>query len=182
MINSYHENSLPDSLYSGASKSLQSRRSYAVCVADGRLGRHVKTKQRVYNTILPHVAKRQKFATEKQTGQEDEEQLKDQEHVTDSLYVMTNSLLPNDVKIGRSADVNQRRKSLEASQHFNILVHAEFPGYGYLERDVHGLLKKYQVKNVKGKEWFRISVAHALRAIASIMLPFKGKQKALGSL
>ena len=91
---------------------------------------------------------------------------------------MTNSLLPNDVKIGRSADVNQRRKSLEASQHFYIYVEAEFPGYGYLERDVHDLLKKYQVKNVKGKEWFRISVAHALRAIASIMLPFKGKQKA----
>ena len=105
----------------------------------------------------------------KQAGQE--EQQEDQEHVTDSLYLMTNSLLPNDVKVGRSADVNSRRKNLEASQNFHILVHAEFPGYGYLERQVHDVFKNYQVKNVKGKEWFCCSVSHAMRAIASVMSP-----------
>ena len=114
----------------------------AICGLRRRWKIGAPCEKRVYNTILPHAAKRQTFATEKQTGQEDEEQHEGQEHVTDSLYVMTNSLLPNDVKIGRSADVNQRRKSLEASQHFYIYVEAEFPGYGYLERDVHDLLKK----------------------------------------
>ena len=40
-----------------------------------------------------------------------------------------------------------------------------------LERDVHEVLKDYQVKNVKGKEWFRCSVSHAMKAIASVISP-----------
>ena len=107
----------------------------------------------------------------KRSGEEGQEQQEDQEHVTDSLYIMKNSMLPNSVIIGRSADVNARRTSLEASQNFNILVHAELPGYGYLEREVHDLLKDCQIKNVKGKEWFRCSVSHAMKAIASVVSP-----------
>ena len=40
-----------------------------------------------------------------------------------------------------------------------------------LEREVHDVLKDYQVKNVKGKEWFICSVSHAMKAIASVISP-----------
>ena len=33
------------------------------------------------------------------------------------------------------------------------------------------MLKDYQVKNVKGKEWFRCSVSHAMKVIASVISP-----------
>ena len=120
---------------------------------------------------MQHAAKRQKMSDMKQTFRANEEQKEDQEHVTDSLYLMKNSEIPNQVKVGRSQDVTARRKNLDVSQNFNILVHADFPGYGHLEQKVHEALKDYQVKNVRGKEWFRCSVAHAMKAIASVMSP-----------
>ena len=82
---------------------------------------------------------------------------------------MKNTMIPNDVKIGRSVDVNTRRKSLESSQNFYIVTHAEFPGYGHLEQKVHNALKDIRVQNVRGKEWFRCTVGDAIKAIASII-------------
>ena len=79
----------------------------------------------------------------------------------DDLYVMKYSTDNNAVKIGRSENVEKRRRSLETGQNFFVEVVAIFPGKGYLEPDVHDRLQHYQSKSGAGVEWFNISAADA---------------------
>ena len=79
----------------------------------------------------------------------------------DDLYVMKYSTDNNAVKIGRSENVEKRRRSLETGQNFFVEVVAIFPGKGYLEPDVHDRLQHYQSKSGAGVEWFNIRAADA---------------------
>ena len=65
------------------------------------------------------------------------------------------------VKIGRSDNVDKRRRRLEACQNFFVEVVAIFPGKGSLEAAVHHQLQNYQSNKGAGKEWFNISAADA---------------------
>jgi hypothetical protein len=79
---------------------------------------------------------------------------------TDDLYVMTYN--NNDsMKIGRSENVEKRRRSLEAGQMFFVEVVATFPGRGPSEAEVHKRLQQYHSKTGAGREWFNISAADA---------------------
>ena len=81
------------------------------------------------------------------------------------LYVMQNSRLP-ELKIGRSSNVDARRRSLQASQNFVIHVLAIFPHAGHLEPVLHKFLSHCRVsEDVAGREWFRCSLETVLGAI-----------------
>ena len=79
----------------------------------------------------------------------------------DDLYVMKYSTDDTAVKIGRSDNVEKRRRGLEVCQNFFVEVVVIFPGKGSLEDAVHHQLQNYQSKKGAGKEWFNISAADA---------------------
>jgi hypothetical protein len=79
---------------------------------------------------------------------------------------MQNPRLPGELKIGRSSNVELRRRSLQSSQNFTIDVLAIFPGAGDLEPLVHKILSNCRVTGVAGREWFRCGTETALGAIS----------------
>ena len=92
-----------------------------------------------------------------------------QEMTGDNLYIMQNTRIPHEVKIGRSCDVVKRCFGLQSCQNSRITVHAIFQGCGKLESQVHAVLKAVQVQKVPGKEWFRCTPAEAMRTIAALI-------------
>ena len=73
----------------------------------------------------------------------------------EDLYILRNTLLPGLYKIGRSSDVQKRALALQASQPFRIVIVAVFPGFGFVERAIHGALKYHKVKGGAGIECFK---------------------------
>ena len=63
----------------------------------------------------------------------------------------------------------QRCNTLQSCQNFRIRVHAEYPGYGGLEHQVHEALKTLQVQDVSGTEWFLCTPAEAMEAITTVI-------------
>ena len=92
-----------------------------------------------------------------------------QEMTGDNLYIMQNTRIPHEVKIGRSCDVVKRYRQLQVCQNFRITVHAVVQGCGKLESQVHKALKAVQVQKVPGKEWFRCTLTEAMRAITDLI-------------
>ena len=88
---------------------------------------------------------------------------------THDLYVMENSRIPGELKIGCSKDVPRRKRDFEAQQNFRINVIAVFPGKGYLEREVHLQLSHLRVAECAGTEWFKCSLGEALAAIDQVL-------------
>ena len=81
------------------------------------------------------------------------------------LYVMQNSRLP-ELKIGRSSNVDARRRSLQCSQNYVINVLAIFPAAGHVETVVRKFLSHCRVTGyVAGKEWFSCNLQTAMGAI-----------------
>ena len=85
------------------------------------------------------------------------------------LYIMQNTRIPGEIKIGRSHNITRRRNSLMSSHNFNIETHAIFPGYGYLEHHVHNAFQPMQVQDVAGTEWFTCTPAHTIQTVASLI-------------
>ena len=88
---------------------------------------------------------------------------------THDLYIMQNSRIPGELKIGYSKDVERRRKELEAGQNFKMIVLATFPGKGYLEKEVHNHLKEFKVTEGPGNEWFKCSHFVAVAVINQVI-------------
>ena len=82
----------------------------------------------------------------------------------DDLYVMKYSNRDDVVKIGRSINVEQRRRTLESGHAFYIGVVAVFPGDGHFEEQVHQRLDIFKAKGA-GREWFTVSSEQAIKAI-----------------
>ena len=86
------------------------------------------------------------------------------------LYVMQNSRIPGEVKVGRSMDVEARRHSLQRSQNYRMLVLAVFPQAGNIEGSVHEMLSYCRVtEEAAGREWFRCSLQTAFSAIRQVL-------------
>ena len=83
----------------------------------------------------------------------------------DDLYVMQYSDSFDVVKIGRSRDVEKRRRDLESGHNFHVTISAVFPGSGCMEATVHKKLQMFRSSAGAGKEWFNISVEQAIVAI-----------------
>ena len=84
------------------------------------------------------------------------------------LYMFSNSIIPDIIKIGRSKDVERRRLELQKSQPFRIITIATFPGKGPLEGVIHTALSASRVDG-PGREWFRVSASDSIHAIAIAM-------------
>ena len=83
----------------------------------------------------------------------------------DDLYIMQNSRIPGEFKIGRSRDVCARQRDLQASQNYRMIVHAVFPEAGHLERRVHDILADCRVQGAPGTEWFKTTLSAAGAAV-----------------
>ena len=77
----------------------------------------------------------------------------------DDLYVMQNSRIPDEKKVGRSHDPEQRARQLGASQNFRLQILKVYPACGHLESTVHKRLKARKVTEGQGEEWFRVDLA-----------------------
>ena len=84
---------------------------------------------------------------------------------TDDLYVMRYSTAADTVKIGRSRDVELRRRSLEVCQNFYVTLVACFPGHGHMEATVHNHLQPFRSRAGAGREWFNVTGEQAVVAI-----------------
>ena len=82
----------------------------------------------------------------------------------EDLYVMQYSTSPA-IKIGRSRNVEQRRRSLEISQNFFVMLVASWAGQGHIEPIVHKRLEMFRSSVGAGKEWYNISADQAVIAI-----------------
>ena len=58
------------------------------------------------------------------------------------------------VKIGRSSDVERRRKQIQTGCPYEIKTILILEGQGELEPKLHGMLKEYRTAHFRG-EWFR---------------------------
>ena len=82
----------------------------------------------------------------------------------DDLYVMKYSNRDDVVKIGRSSNIENRRRDLESGHAFYISVVAVSPSCGPHEQQVHQRLNMFKAKGA-GREWFTISSEQANKAI-----------------
>ena len=77
----------------------------------------------------------------------------------DDLYVMQNSRIPDEKKVGKSIDPEQRAKELGKSHNFKMQILKVYHGQGHLEATVHKRLKARNVTEGDGREWFRVDMA-----------------------
>jgi len=89
--------------------------------------------------------------------------------IGDDLYMMQNSRIPGEVKIGRSIDPEIRRRSLQASQNYRMNLLAMYPEAGCIEARVHSMLAYCRVLDVPGREWFECSTQTAFGAIGTAL-------------
>jgi hypothetical protein len=91
----------------------------------------------------------------------------------DSLYIITNPLIPNMVKIGRAANPYVRAHDLSRSQPFQLVVSKVYPKWGLLEKAIHRRLKAQQVTTGRGTEWFTVDERQVEVIIEATILEFK---------
>ena len=82
---------------------------------------------------------------------------------------MTILEMPGVYKIGYTADVESRRRSLNAGHCFKVNVVAVYKGFGHCELPVHDILSPFRVKSSQSREWFKTSVEHIDRSIRDII-------------
>ena len=87
----------------------------------------------------------------------------------DHLYVMKYDNDDAVAKIGRSHNVENRRKAQEAGQHFRVEPLAIFPSNGHLEPLVHKRLEEHRSHLGAGTEWFRIKAAEAVEIVNKLL-------------
>ena len=85
------------------------------------------------------------------------------------LYVMSNSRIPGEYKVGRSSNPEARAADLQAAHNFEMIIHAVFPRLGNREYDVHVALQTYRVHAGSSREWFKADLSHILQTIAKFL-------------
>jgi len=90
--------------------------------------------------------------------------------LSDDLYIMQYSFDPTTVKIGRSYDVEKRRRGLESSHNFRVTTIRVFPGLGCWETRIHAKLRNLRCVNGAGIEWFHLTAQSAVRLLSVYIL------------
>ena len=88
---------------------------------------------------------------------------------THTLYLMRYGFDPCGVmgiKIGRTQNLAERVVQLEKSQNFRMKVLRVYRGLGNLEPIVHRLLVSKRMSDGAGTEWYDVSFATAMKAVA----------------
>lgn len=93
----------------------------------------------------------------------------DKEDDGDDLYIMRYSNDRTILKIGRSKNVEARRRQLQSGHNFFVETKAIFPKCGYLERTIHHQIRDRRCKSGPGREWFAISLEDAMCVISKAM-------------
>ena len=91
----------------------------------------------------------------------------------DSMYVLSNPRLPGEVKIGRAMRPTHRANELSTSLPFELEVKHTYPGFGFLEKDVHKRLQHKRVATGRGREWFAIEPCQADVIIQATIVEFQ---------
>ena len=107
--------------------------------------------------------------TENDGMTENDDKTENDSKTEDSLYFLSYDFDTECIKIGRSSNVQQRIKDLEASQNFRIQLWAEFPGLGHLESTMHTHLQCYRSTRGRGREWFKTSFGHAMSVLTMLL-------------
>jgi len=84
------------------------------------------------------------------------------------LYILRNTRIPGELKVGRTNDYRERTHELQRSQNFSIEVLSVFPRLGHLERAVHAKLQHARVSGVPGTEWFACNLDEAEAAVSAV--------------
>ena len=115
-----------------------------------------------YNKACIERGKRRKFDADAEEASSDEPVFEITEtfipNIKDHLYVMQNSRIPSELKIGRSLDPSRRSKELGRSHNFRMDILRVYHACGDLEATVHKRLKARQVSEGDGQEWFQIDL------------------------
>ena len=93
---------------------------------------------------------------------------------SEQLYILSYPWAGSPIKVGRTHDVSARVGQLEGGHNFRLKLLAVFPGLGAQEHTVHALLKSYRATDGRGKEWFQVTLAQALFAVAKCVQPGPG--------
>ena len=89
-----------------------------------------------------------------------------------SLYIMENSRIPSELKVGRSRNPFRRARDLATSHNFEMNVMAIYPRAGHLEPAVHRFLASDRVPG-HSREFFRVSRKRAFAAVSQAMASFE---------
>ena len=85
------------------------------------------------------------------------------------LYVMRYDFDDSKVKIGKSHNPEQRRRSIEGQHDFLVETLCVFPAKGSLEKQVHKRLKDLRSKKGKCKEWFKVPAKDAVAVVSNLL-------------
>jgi hypothetical protein len=147
--------------------------------SDGR-GTQCKECRKMYNRT--YYAKRKREDAQDEDEDAQDEDAPAPEPGPGDLYVMQNSRIPGELKIGRSQCVENRRLSLQRSQNYRMLVLAVFPQAGNIEGCVHQMLSYCRVtEEAAGREWFRCSLQTAFAAIGQTLGESRFAETSAGS-
>ena len=86
----------------------------------------------------------------------------------EQLYLLSYPWKDSPIKVGRTHDVSARVGQLEGGHNFRLRVLAVFPGLGQFEHKVHTLLSNCRATSGRGQEWFQVSLAQAVLAVAMV--------------
>jgi hypothetical protein len=73
------------------------------------------------------------------------------------------------VKIGKSHNPEQRRRSIEGQHDFLVETLCVFPAKGSLEKQVHQRLKELRSKKGKCREWFKVPAKDAVAVVSNLL-------------
>ena len=107
------------------------------------------------------LTKKKRKPDEENQDKQPDDASDDISELVDSLYVFTNPLVPNMLKIGRSFDPNKRAKKLATSHPYELVINYTYQRWGFLEKMVHNKLKEWRVNGGTGQEWFYIEPKQA---------------------
>ena len=85
------------------------------------------------------------------------------------LYIMSIAEVPDLYKIGRTADIAKRRKSLNQGWCLNLRIVGEYENYGHLELPIHDLLAPYRKESPDSREWFSASLEYIHETIKLVI-------------
>ena len=88
---------------------------------------------------------------------------------TDDLYVMSISLLPGVVKIGRSKCPTQRALQLQESCPFWVFPQVVWVNRGTDEKKVHDALRPYRIEDAPSREYFRLPIKAGADLVEQIL-------------
>ena len=88
---------------------------------------------------------------------------------TDDLYLMSISLLPGVVKIGRSKCPTQRALQLQESSPFWVFPQFVWANRGTDEKKVHDALRPYRIEDAPSRKYFRLPIKSGADLVEQIL-------------